>query len=91
MGCRKCCVDPRDLEVTPNAYFSLSKHTKQLSLVKSCDKPAEIEVSFRTHGTGTGTGTGWTDGRGSQNSYLDIIGLLYGDTLNTAILELKGQ
>ena len=33
---------------------------------------AEIEVSFWTHGTGTGTGTGWTDGRGSQNSYLDF-------------------
>ena len=44
-------VDPPGLGlgVTPNAYFSLSKHTKQLSLVTYCDTAAGIEVSFRTH------------------------------------------
>ena len=37
-------------------------HTKQLLLVKFCDKVAGIEVSCWTDGTGTGTGTGTTDG-----------------------------
>ena len=36
--------------VTPNAYFSFSKHTKQLLSVTFCDTPAGIEVSFRTDG-----------------------------------------
>ena len=41
-------MNPRDLGVTPNAYFSLFKHTKQLLLVTYCDGPVGIEVSFQT-------------------------------------------
>ena len=56
-------MDPRDLGVTLNAYFSLSKHTKQLLLVTYCDIPAGIQVSFRTHGRTDGgrTAEGQTD------------------------------
>ena len=43
-------MDHRVLGVTPNAYFSLSKHTKQLLLVTFRDTTAGIEVSFRTDG-----------------------------------------
>ena len=76
-GCCECLVDPKDLGVTRNEYFSLSKHTKQLLLVTYCDTPAGIEVSFevsfRTHGrTDGGRTDGRTDRRGSRNSYLDI-------------------
>ena len=42
------------LRVTQDAYFSLSKHTKQLLLVTFCETPAGIEVSFRTDGNGNG-------------------------------------
>ena len=64
---------PQGFGVTLNAYFSLSKHTKQLLLVTYCDTPAEIEVGFRTHGrTDSGRTDGRTDRRGSRNSYLDV-------------------
>ena len=42
-------MGPRGLKVLKNAYFSLLKHTKKLSLVTFHDTTAEIEVSFRTH------------------------------------------
>ena len=66
-------MDPRGLGVTLNAYFSFSKHTKQLSLVTYCHTPAGIEVCFRTHGRRMADGRthGRKDRRGSQNSYLD--------------------
>ena len=57
------------LGVTQNAYFSLLTHTKQLLLVKFCDTPAGIEVSFRM---GRRTADGRTDRHGSRNSYLDF-------------------
>ena len=41
-------MDPRGLAVTPNAYFSFSKHIKQLLLVTFCDTSAGIGASFRT-------------------------------------------
>ena len=50
-------MDPRDLGITLNAYFLLSKHTKQLLLVTYCDPPAGIEVSFWTHRRTDGGGT----------------------------------
>ena len=74
-------MDPRDLGVTPNAYFSLSKHTIELSLLTYCDTPVGNEVSFRTHREMDGwtdgrtdgrTDAGRTDRRGSRNSYLDL-------------------
>ena len=43
-------MDPRDLRVTQNAYFSLLTHTKKLLLVTFCDPTAETRVSFRTDG-----------------------------------------
>ena len=63
LGCGECHVDPRDLGVTSNAYFSLSKHTKQLSLVTYCDTPVGIEVNFQTHRRTDGgrTAEGQTD------------------------------
>ena len=48
-------------QVTLNAYFSLSTHTKQLLLVTYCHTPARIEVSFRTDGTGRNRTDGQTD------------------------------
>ena len=48
-------MDPWDLRVTKNAYFSLLTHTKKLLLVTFCDPTAETGVSFWTHGT-NGTG-----------------------------------
>ena len=51
-----------------NAYFLLSKHTKQLLLVTFCDTPAGIEVNSDTRTEAEGQ----TDHRnGSRNSYLD--------------------
>ena len=47
-GCPVCPLDPRGLGVIQNAYFSLSKHSKQHLLVTICDKPVGIEVTFRT-------------------------------------------
>ena len=62
------------LRVTQNEYSSLIAHTKQLLLVTFCDTTAGIGDSFRTHGhTNTRTHGGWTDRRGSQNSYLDVV------------------
>ena len=48
-------MDPRDLRVTQNAYFSLLTITKKLLLVTFCDPTAETGVSF------------WTDGRNGRN------------------------
>ena len=49
-------MDPRDLRVTQNAYFSLLTHTKKLLLVTFCDLTAETGVSFRTDGRRTEEG-----------------------------------
>ena len=51
-------------------------HTKQLLLVTFCDRLAGIEVRFgRTEPKPQTDGTTdrWTDRRGSQNSYLDVV------------------
>ena len=53
--------------MTQDAYFLLLTHTKQSLLVTFCDTSAGIEVIIRTHGRTEI----WTDGHGSQNSYLD--------------------
>ena len=54
-------MDPQSLRVTPNAYFSLLKHTKQLLLMTFCHTSAGIEVSVWTHGR--------TDGRTDRRKY----------------------
>ena len=41
-------MDPWDLRLTQNAYFTLL-HIKQLLLVISCDTAAGIGASFWTH------------------------------------------
>ena len=64
------------LRVTKNAYFSLMTHTKQLLFVTFCYTTAGIEVRFRTDGGQTDRRMedgGRTDGRGSRNSYLDVL------------------
>ena len=63
------------LRVTQNAYFSLMTHTKQLLLVTFCYTAAGIGASFWTHGRRMDGGRtdGRTDGRGSRNSYLDML------------------
>ena len=43
-------MDPRDLRVTQNAYFSLLTLTKKLLLVTFCDLTATTGVSFLIHG-----------------------------------------
>ena len=43
-------MDPRDLRVTKNVYFSLMTCTKKLLLVAFGDQAAETGVSFRTDG-----------------------------------------
>ena len=43
-------MDPRDLRVTQNAYFSLLTLTKKLLLVTFCDPTAKSGVKFWTHG-----------------------------------------
>ena len=45
------------------------RHMEQLLLVTSCDSPAGIGASLRTHGRTTHTG--WTDRRDVANSILD--------------------
>ena len=57
--------------MTKDAYFSLLTRTKQLLLITFCDTLAGIEVSFWADGTERTDGR--TDGRGSRNSYLDIM------------------
>ena len=58
---------PGGIGVTPNAYFLLPLHTKQLLLATFCNTPAGIEISFRH-----------TDGRRTDRrtdrpgSYLDF-------------------
>ena len=68
------------LRVSQDAYFSLLPHTKQLLFVTFCDKLVGIEVRFgrtelepRTEGRTDERTNRWTDRRGSQNSYLDVI------------------
>ena len=39
-------MDPRDLRVTHDAYFSLLTHTKQLLLMKFCDMAAGPGATF---------------------------------------------
>ena len=41
-----CLMDLRGQRVTQNAYFSLLTHTKQLLLVKCCDRTAGIGDRF---------------------------------------------
>ena len=65
------------VRVIQNAYFSLLSHTKQLFLVTFCDKTAENLASFRTHKRTDGRTDGWTDRRGSRNSYLDVLLIMY--------------
>ena len=43
---------PQGLGVTPNAYFLLTKHTIELSLVSFCDMTAGLEVAFRADSRG---------------------------------------
>ena len=45
-------------------------HMEQLLLVTSCDSPAGIGASLRTHNARTDTG--WTDNRDVGNSILDF-------------------
>ena len=68
-------MNPRNLKVTLNEYYSLTTHTKQLLLVTFCDKTAGSGVRFRTHRRKTEDRRtdGWTDKRGSRNSYLDVV------------------
>ena len=48
------------------------RHMEQLLLVTSCDSPAGIGASLRTHGRmHTGRMDGWTDRRDFGNSILD--------------------
>ena len=54
-------MDPRNLRVTQNEYFSLLTHTKELLLVTFCDLTSETGVSFRTDGQ---TEEGQTDVEG---------------------------
>ena len=64
------------LRVTQNEYFSLIAHTKQLLFLTFCETTAGIWVIFRTDGRRTADGRtadGRTDGRGSWNSYLDLL------------------
>ena len=42
-------MDPRDLRVNQNAYFSLLTYTKQLLLMILCNLTAGIGASFQTH------------------------------------------
>ena len=44
---------------------------EQLLLVTSCDSPAGIGASLRTHGSTDGRTDGWTDRRDIGNSILD--------------------
>ena len=67
--------NPEGLREVKNAYFSLLTHTKQLLLVTFCYTPAGIWVIIRTHVRRTDGGR--TDRRGSRNSYLDSIYLIY--------------
>ena len=53
--------------VTLRAFLSPLRHMKQLLLVTSCDSPAGIGASLRTHGLTDG----WTDRRDVGNSILD--------------------
>ena len=65
--------------MTQDAYFLLLTHTKQLLLVTFCDTLAGIEFSFWPDGTGRTDGrtNGRTDKRGSRNSYLDAMTLVF--------------
>ena len=45
---------------------------EQLLLVTSCDSPAGIGASLRTHGLTNELTDGWTDRRDVGNSILDI-------------------
>ena len=56
-------MDLRDLMVSQSAYFSLLAHTKQLLLMKFCDKTAECGVSFQTKKNGTRKIDPRTDGQ----------------------------
>ena len=46
---------------------------EQLLLVTSCDSPAGIGASLRTHGLTNGLTNGWTHRRDVGNSILDIL------------------
>ena len=63
-------MDPRDLRVTKNAYFSLLTHTKKLLLVTLSDLAAETGVSFRTDGR---TENRLTEAEGQTEVEVEII------------------
>ena len=42
--------DPKSHGVTLSEFLSPMRHMEQLLLVTSCDSPAGIGASFRTHG-----------------------------------------
>ena len=65
-------MDPRDLVVTKNVYFSLLIHTNQLLLMTLCHTPAGIrnsEVGRDGRRTDAAVRTGR---RESRNSYVDF-------------------
>ena len=49
------------------------RHMEQLLLVTSCDSPAGIGASLRTHERTDKQTNGWTDRRDAGNSILDIF------------------
>ena len=65
-------MESRGLRVIQNAYFSLLKHIKELTIVTLCNTPAGIEVSFGQ------TEDGRTGGRTDRST--DRRGNLYSDS-----------
>ena len=53
--------DPRNHGVTLRPFLSPLRHMEQLLLVTSCDSPAGIGASLRTHGITNGLTDGQTD------------------------------
>ena len=47
LGCYECVIDPRDLQMTRNAYYSLERRTKQLLLMSFCATPAESDKKIK--------------------------------------------
>ena len=63
-------MDPRDLRVAKNVYFSLLSYTKQILLVMFCDTTAEIGNLEVGHDADTNAGR--TDKCEGWNSYADL-------------------
>ena len=61
-------MDPVDLLVTSNAYFSLSIHTEKLLLMTFDDTPTGIQDILQTH---TQTEDGWrTEGQTDVEEFM---------------------